>query len=73
MELARFPVQRIAQRLVEGIDATLLVLILALSMLGFAALFSASYESPGRVLSQLVSLSIALTAMCSPRSSRRRP
>jgi len=63
MELARFPVQRIAQRLVEGIDATLLVLILALSMLGFAALFSASYESPGRVLSQLVSLSIALTAM----------
>ena len=63
MELARFPLQRIVLRLVEGIDATLLVLILALSMLGFAALFSASYESPGRVLSQLVSLSIALTAM----------
>ncbi|HEV3009500.1 MAG TPA: rod shape-determining protein RodA [Burkholderiales bacterium] len=63
MELARFPIQRIALRLVEGIDGTLLVLILALSMLGFAALFSASYESPGRVLNQLVSLSIALTAM----------
>jgi rod shape determining protein RodA len=63
MELARFPIQRIALRLVEGIDATLLVLILSLSMLGLAALFSASYESPGRVLNQFVSLSIALTAM----------
>jgi rod shape determining protein RodA len=63
MELARFPVQRIAQRLVEGIDATLLVIILSLSMLGFAALFSASYDTPGRVLSQFVSLCIALVAM----------
>ena len=63
MELARLPVQRIAQRLVEGIDSTLLVIILSLSMLGFAALFSASYDTPGRVLSQLVSLCIALTAM----------
>ena len=63
MELARLPVQRIAQRLVEGIDSTLLVIILALSMLGFAALFSASYDTPGRVLNQFVSLCIALTAM----------
>jgi len=63
MELARFPLQRIVLRLVEGIDATLLVIILALSMLGFAALFSASYEMPSRVLSQFISLSIALTAM----------
>jgi rod shape determining protein RodA len=63
MELARFPVQRIALRLVEGIDSTLLVIILSLSMLGFAALFSASYDAPGRVLNQFVSLCIALTAM----------
>jgi rod shape determining protein RodA len=63
MEHARVPVKRIAQRLVEGIDSTLLVLILAVSMLGFAALFSASYDTPGRVLNQLVSLSIALSAM----------
>ena len=63
MELARLPLQRIAQRLVEGIDATLLVLILSLSMLGFAALFSASYENPGRVLNQFVSLCLALVAM----------
>ena len=63
MELARLPVQRVALRLVEGIDSTLLIIILALSMLGFAALFSASYDAPGRVLSQLVSLGIALVAM----------
>jgi rod shape determining protein RodA len=63
MELARFPFQRIAQRLVEGIDAPLMMIILALSMLGFAALFSASYENPGRVLNQLVSLGLALSAM----------
>jgi rod shape determining protein RodA len=63
MELARLPLQRIVQRLYDGIDSTLLVLILALSMLGFAALFSASYENPGRVLNQFVSLCIALGAM----------
>jgi rod shape determining protein RodA len=63
MELARFPFQRIAQRLVEGIDAPLMMIILALSMLGFAALFSASFENPGRVLNQLVSLGLALSAM----------
>ena len=63
MELARFPLQRIALRLVEGIDSTLLMLILALSMLGVAALFSASYEYPTRVLNQLAHLSLALCAM----------
>ncbi len=63
MELARLPVQRIALRVVEGIDGTLVVIILSLSMLGFAALFSASYDTPGRVLGQLASLCIALVAM----------
>jgi rod shape determining protein RodA len=63
MELAQYPWQRIAARVVEGIDSTLLIIILALSMLGFAALFSASNDVPGRVVNQLVSLSIALVAM----------
>jgi rod shape determining protein RodA len=62
MELAQYPWQRIAARLVEGIDSTLLIIILALSMLGFAALFSASNDVPGRVVNQLVSLSIELVA-----------
>ncbi|MGH8691166.1 MAG: rod shape-determining protein RodA [Burkholderiales bacterium] len=63
MELARFPLQRVALRISEGIDGTLLMIILSLSMLGFAALFSASYDNPGRVLNQFVSLGIALGAM----------
>jgi len=63
MELARFPVQRAVLRLVEGIDSTLMVIILSLTMLGFAALFSASYETPGRVLNQCMHLALALVAM----------
>jgi rod shape determining protein RodA len=63
MELARYPWQRIGARVVEGIDPPLLMIILALSVLGFAALFSASYEMPGRVVSQVMHLSLALCAM----------
>ena len=63
MELARFPLRRVAMRLTEGIDGTLLVLIFMLSLLGLAALYSASYENPGRVTSQVVNLGVAFTAM----------
>ncbi len=63
MELARLPLRRLASRLTEGIDGTMLVLIVSLSMLGLAALFSASYENPARVVSQFVSLGVALVAM----------
>jgi rod shape determining protein RodA len=63
MELARYPWQRIGARVVEGIDPPLLMIILSLSMLGFAALFSATYESPGRVLNQVMHLALALGAM----------
>ncbi|HEX9397381.1 MAG TPA: rod shape-determining protein RodA [Burkholderiales bacterium] len=64
MELATVPpLRRIGQRLAEGIDSTLLILILLLSMLGLAALFSATYESPARVLNQLANLGAALVAM----------
>ena len=63
MELARFPLRRIVARLSEGIDSTLLMLLLTLSMVGLAVLYSASYDVPGRVATQLVSLTVALTAM----------
>ena len=63
MELAGIPVRRIGERLFEGIDGTLLVLLITLSMLGMAALFSATFESPSRVIAQLVNLSVALVAM----------
>lgn len=63
MDLARLPLRRLAGRLAEGIDSTLLVLLLTLSMVGLAVLYSASYDVPGRVAGQLVSLTVALTAM----------
>jgi len=63
MEIARVPVRRIGARLAEGIDTTLLVLMLSLSMLGFLALFSASYDIPSRVASQAMNLGVALAAM----------
>jgi rod shape determining protein RodA len=63
MELARFPLRRVFGRLAEGIDSTLLVLLVALSMVGLAVLFSASYDVPGRVAAQVVNLVVALAAM----------
>jgi rod shape determining protein RodA len=64
MELALLPpLRRIGLRLAEGIDSTLLVLILILSMLGLAALFSATYETPARLLNQLMNLGFAFAAM----------
>jgi rod shape determining protein RodA len=64
MELAALPpLRRIGQRIAEGIDSPLLLVVLTLSALGLAALFSATYESPARVLNQLASLGIALAAM----------
>jgi len=63
MELARLPLRRIALRLGEGIDSPLLVLLLSLSMIGLAALFSASYDTPARVANQAGNLVLALVAM----------
>ncbi len=63
MEIAVFSPRRLAARLAEGIDGTLLALSLLLVTLGLATLFSASYEYPGRVLAQLTNLCIALVAM----------
>jgi rod shape determining protein RodA len=55
--------RRVTARLTEGIDSTLLVLTLMLSFVGLAALFSASYENPARVVGQVGNLAIALVAM----------
>jgi rod shape determining protein RodA len=63
LEARMFSPGRILQRLGTGIDPTLLWLGLALMGLGLATLFSASYENPGRVSTQLVNLLVALTAM----------
>jgi rod shape determining protein RodA len=63
VELAQFPMRRMAVRFAEGIDGTLFVLVVMLSLLGLASLFSASFENPSRVVAQIVNLGIAFSAM----------
>src|SRR5690242_8116296 len=63
MDGAPLPLRRLGLRMVEGIDGTMMVLMLALSMLGLLALFSASYENPARVASQVMNLGVAVAAM----------
>ena len=63
MELAGLSPRRLAARLAEGIDGSLLAISLALVALGIATLFSASYEQPARVTAQLANLSVAIAAM----------
>jgi rod shape determining protein RodA len=60
---SRLPFRRIGMRIAEGIDPGLFVILLSLSLLGLATLFSASYENPSRVIGQVINLSVALVAM----------
>ncbi len=57
------PVRRIGVRLIEGIDGTLFVLTMMLTLMGLAALFSASFDNPARMTAQAVNLGVAVTAM----------
>ncbi|HLS85335.1 MAG TPA: rod shape-determining protein RodA [Burkholderiales bacterium] len=63
MELAQLPLRRVAARLVSGIDGGLFVITLMLTLLGLAALFSASYDAPERMMAQGANLAVALAAM----------
>ena len=63
MELARVPVRRLVWRLTAGIDSSLFVIVAALSMVGLAVLFSASYDNPARVINQVLNLAVAMCAM----------
>ena len=63
LQAATLSLRRAAGRLAEGIDATLLAIVLALVTLGLATLYSASYDSPARVTGQLVNIAVALAAM----------
>ena len=63
MELAQTRLRRLAWRVSAGIDGTLLALAVALVAIGLAALYSASYENPVRVMAQLANFAVALAAM----------
>jgi len=63
MEIAGHSLHRLRERLVEGIDGPLFALALALTAIGLAALYSASYENAARVAAQLGNVAAALAAM----------
>ena len=63
MELTFGTIRRLARASVDRIDATLLAVALLLAALGVATLYSASDESPARVIAQLRHLGFALIAM----------
>ncbi|MGH8688638.1 MAG: rod shape-determining protein RodA [Burkholderiales bacterium] len=63
MEIAGYPVRRLRARLVEGIDPALFAVALALSLLGLAVLYSASYENVSRVGTQVANLGLGIAAM----------
>src|SRR5204863_9686958 len=63
MEFAPVFARRIFQRLTDGIDGALLAISLALVAVGLATLFSASYEQPARLTTQITSVAVAFIAM----------
>ena len=63
LEAALASPRRLARRLAEGLDGPLLGLALALAAIGLATLYSAAYDQPERVSSQLGNLAVALAAM----------
>jgi rod shape determining protein RodA len=54
---------RLLRRLSAPIDGTLLGIVMCLVLLGFITLYSAAYESPGRVSGQLANLAFAFMVM----------
>ena len=54
---------RLARRLSGPIDTTMLGIVMCLVLLGLGTLYSASYESPGRVTAQVANLTLAFVVM----------
>ena len=63
LDLAAFSPRRLAARVTAGIDWPLFAIAIALSALGLATLYSASYDQPARVTAQLANLGVAVVAM----------
>ena len=56
-------IRRALRRLVTGLDAPLLSIMLMLSGIGLATLYSASYDTPARFQAQLLNFAVAFVAM----------
>jgi rod shape determining protein RodA len=56
-------IRRVADRLTGSIDGPLFTIVVLIVGVGLATMYSASYENPGRVTSQMANLAIGLVAM----------
>jgi rod shape determining protein RodA len=63
MTLTPVTVRRSLARLTSGLDGPLLAIVLALTGIGLATLYSASYDTPARFHAQLVNFAVAFAAM----------
>ncbi|MGH8749883.1 MAG: rod shape-determining protein RodA, partial [Burkholderiales bacterium] len=63
MTLTLVTVRRTLARMASGLDGPLLAIVLALTGIGLATLYSASYDTPARFQSQLLNFAVAFAAM----------
>jgi rod shape determining protein RodA len=63
MTLTPVTVRRAIARLTIGIDGPLLAIVLALTGIGLATLYSASYDTPARFHAQLLNFAVAFAAL----------
>jgi len=63
MTLTPVTVRRTLARAVSGLDAPLMTIVLALTGIGLATLYSASYDTPARFHAQLVNFAVAFVAL----------
>jgi len=54
---------RLARRLATPVDGTLFGILICLVLLGFGTLYSAAYETPGRISGQVANLALAFAVM----------
>ena len=55
--------ERLLRRITDPIDGTLFAIAMGLVALGFVTLYSASYETPARIVAQLANIGFALAVM----------
>ena len=63
LDATHLSIRRFANRFTSGIDGPLFTLALSLVGIGLVTLYSASYEYPARITSQLANLAVAFFAM----------
>ena len=55
--------ERLLRRITDPVDGTLFAIVMGIVALGFVTLYSASYETPSRIMAQLANIGFALIVM----------